>query len=210
MLSDRRSDSSAPGAPRAAADARTRLLDTAYSLFSRYGIHTIGIDRIIADAGVAKMTLYRHFASKDDLVLAFLELREQRWTHGWLRAEMERRATAPRDRLLAVFDALDDWFRRPDFESCPFLRTLVEVPDESDPVHQATVDYLETITKMLERQVRKAGIARPRDVALEQHILMMGAILSATRGDRKAAVRTRGTAELVLNKAAGSPRVGRG
>jgi hypothetical protein len=115
---------------------------------------------------------------------------------------MERRATAPRDRLLAVFDLLDEWFRRPDFESCSFLRTLVEVPDESDPVHQATVDYLETITKMLEREVRKAGIARPREVALELHILMMGAILSATRGDRKAAVRARGTVEVVLDKAA--------
>jgi AcrR family transcriptional regulator len=202
--SDRRSDSFAPGAPRADADARTRLLDTAYSLFSRYGIHTIGIDRIIAEAGVAKMTLYRHFASKDDLVLAFLELREQRWTHDWLRTEMERRATAPRDRLLAVFDALDEWFQRPDFESCSFLRTLVEVPDESDPVHQATVGYLETITKMLARQVRKAGIARPRDVALDLQVLMMGAILSATRGDRKAAVRARGTAEVVLDNGAAS------
>jgi AcrR family transcriptional regulator len=204
VSSDRRSDSFAPGAPRADADARTRLLDTAYSLFSRYGIHTIGIDRIIAEAGVAKMTLYRHFASKDDLVLAFLELRERRWTHDWLRTEMERRATAPRDRLLAVFDALDEWFRRPDFESCSFMRTLLEVPDEADPVHQATVRHLETIAKMMAREVRHAGIARPRDVALQLQTLMMGAITSATRGDRRAAVRARKTAVVVLDNAARS------
>lgn len=184
------------------ADPRTRLLETAYALFSRDGIHAVGIDRIIAEAGVAKMTLYRHFASKTELVLAFLELRDQRWTHGWLEVEIERRAGTPEERLVALFDALDGWFRRPNFESCSFMRTLLEVPDESDPIHQATVNHLDTIQKMIARHARQAGITHPRDAASQLQILMMGAIVSATRGDRNAARRARASAERVLEKAA--------
>ena len=75
------------------------------------------------------MTLYRHFASKDALVLAFLERREQRWTKDWLQAEVERRATEPGERLLAIFDVFDEWFHRPDFEGCSFVNVLLEISD---------------------------------------------------------------------------------
>ena len=68
--------------------ARDRIVDTAYDLFSRHGIRAVGVDRIVAESGVAKMSLYRHFPSKDDLVLAFLQERERRWTNEWLRAEV--------------------------------------------------------------------------------------------------------------------------
>src|ERR1700730_4758777 len=89
--------------------ARERILDTAYVLFSHDGIRAVGIDRIIAEAGIAKATLYRHFASKEQLVLAFLDLRQERWTHEWLEREVERIAPTPQRRCLCVFDALDDW-----------------------------------------------------------------------------------------------------
>jgi AcrR family transcriptional regulator len=74
---------------------RERVLETAYRLFSRHGTRAVGVDRIIAESGVAKMTLYRNFASKDDLILAFLELREERWTRGWLQDTVEARAATP-------------------------------------------------------------------------------------------------------------------
>jgi AcrR family transcriptional regulator len=162
------------------------------------GIHAVGIDRVIAEAGVAKMTLYRHFASKDDLVLAFLELREQRWTHGWLEAEVERIATTPQARFTALFDVLDDWFHRRDFESCSFLRTLLEVPDESDPLHRAAVRHLETVRTIIAGYARDAGVAHPDEAASELQVLMMGAIMSATRGDRGAARQARAVAERAL------------
>src|SRR6202165_3361696 len=84
--------------------ARGGILDTAFEVFSRNGIRAVGIDRIIADAGIAKATLYRHFASKEQLVLAFLDLRERRWTREWLEAESESRAATQQERLLIVFD----------------------------------------------------------------------------------------------------------
>jgi AcrR family transcriptional regulator len=182
-------------------DARTRVLETAYSLFSRHGIQRIGVDRIIAEAGVAKMTLYRHFASKDELVLAFLALREQRWTLEWLGIEVERRTNDPLERLLAAFDVFDGWFHSPDFESCAFMRTLLEVPDPSDPVNAAAVRHLDTVKAMLTDSATEAGLANPGEVALQLQTLMMGTIMSATRGDRDAARRARRFAELLLESA---------
>src|SRR5438552_11387299 len=96
--------------------ARERILDAAYDLFSRHGVRAVGIDAIVERSGVARMTLYRHFASKDALVLAFLERREERWTRAWLQHEVERRSSDPRARLLAIFDVFDEWFQEADFE----------------------------------------------------------------------------------------------
>src|SRR6266536_5055169 len=93
-----------PGKPTSrAASARERIDQTAYELFSRHGIHAVGVDTISARSGVAKMTLYRHYPSKDDLALAFLRRREELWTRCWLQREVERRARTPGERLLAVF-----------------------------------------------------------------------------------------------------------
>src|SRR5882762_3400666 len=105
----------------ATAGARSRILDAAYDLFSRRGVRAVGIDAIITRSGVARMSLYRHFASKEELVLALLERRDEQWTKGWLLAEVERRATDPADRLLVAFDVLDEWFHRPDYEGCAFI-----------------------------------------------------------------------------------------
>ena len=96
----------------------------------------MGIDAIIRESGVARMTLYRHFGSKDELVLAFLERREQRWTKDWLQHEAERRAADPGERLLAIFDVFDGWFRREDFEGCSFINVLLETADPASPVHR--------------------------------------------------------------------------
>src|SRR5689334_24112269 len=104
--------------------ARERILDAAYELFSRQGIQAVGVDAVISRSGVARQTLYRHFASKQDLVLAFLERREQEWTRRWLEEEVRTRATDPASRLLAIFDVFDEWFGRPDFEGCSFINVM--------------------------------------------------------------------------------------
>ena len=90
-------------------EPRERILITAYALFTTYGLSAVGVDRVVAEAGVAKSTLYRHFPSKDDLVVAVLDRRDLIWTQGWLRPEVERLASTPAGRLLAIFDALDIW-----------------------------------------------------------------------------------------------------
>src|SRR6266404_7816167 len=108
------------------ATPRERIERTAYELFSRHGVRAVGVDTLSARAGVAKMTLYRHYPSKDELALAFLRRREELWTRSWLQQEVERRAQAPAARLLAVFDVFDKWFRRSDFEGCSFVKVLLE------------------------------------------------------------------------------------
>src|ERR1700748_3635223 len=105
---------------------RERISRAAYDLFSREGVRAVGVDAVIARAGTAKMTLYRNFPSKNDLILDFLRLRELLWTRGWLEAESRRRGETPREQLLAVFDVFADWFSRPDFEGCCFLTTMIE------------------------------------------------------------------------------------
>src|SRR6266576_1800119 len=92
--------------------AHERILDAAYELFSRRGIQAVGVNEVTERAGVATATLYRHFPSKDALVLAFLDLREQRWTHGLIEAGAISRGSDPEQRLLAIFDVLDEWFHR--------------------------------------------------------------------------------------------------
>jgi AcrR family transcriptional regulator len=179
-------------------DARGRILETAYALFSRHGIHAVGIDRIIAEAGIAKATLYRHFPSKENLVLAFLELREERWTRGWLMVEAERLARAPGERLLAAFDALDEWFHRADFEGCSFINTLLEIDDPNSPIHRAAAHHLAVIRELMNGYARDAGARDPEEVGFRAQILMMGAIVSAARGDLDAAKRARAFAALLL------------
>jgi AcrR family transcriptional regulator len=181
--------------------ARARILDAAYELFSRNGIQAVGIDAVISRSGVARQTLYRHFASKQDLVLAFLERREQVWTRRWLEEEVRRRARQPTARLLVVFDVFDEWFRRSDFEGCSFINVMLEHPDPADPVHRASVSYLAGIRGFLEELVREAGIADAQDFARQWHILMKGSIVAAGEGDRDAARRAKQIGALLLNDA---------
>src|SRR3954467_11780591 len=100
--------------------ARERVLDAAYELFSQRGIQAVGVDAVVEQSGVARQTLYRHFGSKQELVLAFLERRDEVWTREGPRGSVEARASDPADRMLAIFDVFDEWFRRPDFEGCSF------------------------------------------------------------------------------------------
>ncbi len=178
-------------------------MEAAYELFSSRGIRAVGIDAIIARSGVARMTLYRHFESKDDLVLAYLARRQDRWTREWLRTEVERRATDPAERLLAVFDVFDEWFRRPDFEGCAFINIMLETADESGPIHRASTQYLAGIRGFLQELARAAGIADADGFARKWHILMKGSIVSAGEGDADAARRAQEIGRLVLQDALG-------
>jgi AcrR family transcriptional regulator len=158
---------------------RGRILQAAYDLFCREGINTVGIDRIVAEAGVAKMSLYRHFRSKEELVLAVLDLREKLWRVDWLEAEVERRAPPGKARLLAVFDLFDEWFRRDDYEGCLFINTLLEVHDRGNPLHAAAAEKRARIRALLRRWAEEAGIAEPETFAWEYQMLMNGAIVAA-------------------------------
>jgi AcrR family transcriptional regulator len=178
--------------------ARERILDTAYELFSRHGTRAVGVDRIIAECGIAKMTLYRNFASKDDLILAFLDRRDELWTRAWLQAEAERRGATPAERLLAIFDTFEGWFAREDFEGCSFINVMLEVVEPESPVRQATITHLEAIRGFVRGLAEQAGIEDADAFARQWHILMKGSIVSAAEGDLKAASRAKELGVLLL------------
>jgi AcrR family transcriptional regulator len=177
---------------------RDRILDAAYGLFSRAGVRAIGVDTITAEADVAKMTLYRNFASKNDLALAFLALREKRWTKGWVQAEVQERADTPAAQLLMIFEIFSEWFARDDFEGCAFITSLLEFDDPADPVREACVVHLANIRAFLCELATGAGVADPERFAAQWHILMKGSIVARHEGDRDAAHKARELGLLLL------------
>lgn len=166
---------------------RERILEAAYELFVRQGVSQVGVDTVVARAGTAKMTLYRHYGSREELALAVLRARERRWTFGWLAEETARRATRPEQRLLAIFDMFAEWFEQPDFEGCLFLTAMLEHGDAEHPVRQASVEHLRTIRGFLRDLAAEAGAPDPVAFARQWHVLMMGSILAAEAGDAAAA-----------------------
>ena len=183
--------------PKAA--ARERILDTAYELFSRRGIRDVGVDEVIERAGVAKATLYRHFPSKDDLAIAFLERREERWTLAWVEAEAKRLGSTPEDQLLAIFGLFDEWFQRDDFEACSFINVLLEM-GPAHPAGQASLRHLASIRSVVARLAEEAALRDPESFARSWHILMKGSIVSAAEGDAEAAKRARSMASLLIEQ----------
>jgi AcrR family transcriptional regulator len=183
-----------------AGSGRERVSQAAYELFSREGVRAVGVDAVIARAGTAKMTLYRNFPSKDDLILDFLRRREQLWTREWLEAESQRRGESPREQLLAIFDVFSEWFSQPDFDGCSFLTTMIEINDPDHPVHQAAVSHLANIRDYISRLAVAAGIHDADAFARKWHILMKGSIMAAHEGDTAAATRAREVGELLLKE----------
>jgi AcrR family transcriptional regulator len=183
-----------------AAKARERILAAAYELFSTRGIRAVGTEEVLAKAGVAKSTLYRHFPSKDELVLAFLQRREQRWTRDYVEAEARKRGSTPRERLLAIFDVFDEWFHRDDFEGCSFVNVLLEMGDLDSPLGKASAAHLEYIRSVVRTLAEEGGVQDSETFAHSWHILMKGSIVAAGEGDLLAARRARAMGEDLLDR----------
>jgi len=166
--------------------ARERVLAAAAELFYRDGVRATGVDAVIAAAGVAKRSFYKHFPSKDDLVVAWLQRTSTDWL-AWLRAGLARRRGGPRERLLAVFDLLDEWMAQPGFRGCPFLNSAHELADLRHPARAVVRQHTAQVEGIL-REL--AGELRPADadaLAAELLLLFEGAIVAAVvRGGRPA------------------------
>jgi AcrR family transcriptional regulator len=176
-----------------------RILETAYELFARRGIRDVGINELVDRAQITKATLYRHFPSKDDLVVEFLKLREQRWTLGWVEGEARHRGETPEQQLLAIFDLFDEWFHREDFEACSFINVLLEMR-ASHPTGQASIGHLANIRTVVRQLADEAGLRDSDEFAHSWHILMKGSIVSATEGDTDAAKRAQAMANLLIEQ----------
>ncbi len=184
-----------------ASSRREHLVETALKLFSKEGYHATGIDKILAAAGVAKMTLYNHFKSKDELILAALRRRDEHFRNWFMRA-VERRGKTPRARLLAVFDALDEWFQVPEFTGCNFINASAEFQKPDDPIHVACAEHKRLIQGYLRELAEAAGATDPGALAEELMLLVEGAIVMRfTACQRNAAKTARKAAEPLIARA---------
>jgi AcrR family transcriptional regulator len=166
-------------------NARDRILEAAYELFSTQGVRGTGISAIIARAGVARMSLYQHFRSKDDLVIEFLKLREQRFNNRW-QDRIRNSNVSPEDHLLMVFDQLTQWFNTPDFEGSSLIKVLMEEKIDG-PLHRATVGHIENIRLFVKELAEDAKISDATTFSHLWLLLINGAIVSAQAGNRNAA-----------------------
>ena len=162
---------------------RDLLLDTAARLFYRDGYHAVGIDTILAEAGLAKMTLYHHFSSKEELIVAALERRGRAVGEAISRA-IEAAGASPRKRLLAIFDWYEQWFDSKDFNGCAFIRAVGEYPDLKSPVHQLVMKQKQSGRDRIEILLTEMKVSAPAKMAAQIYLLLEGAIVSAhTFGD---------------------------
>jgi AcrR family transcriptional regulator len=183
----------------AAPGTRERLLDAAALLFYEHGFHAIGLDRIFGDVGVTKTTFYNHFESKDALIVALLEHRDRHDMQA-LHAELERRGGPPRERLLAVFDVLDDWFRDEGVRGCLFVNAATQFPNPNDPVHVAAMRHHEHLLEALTALAREAGAVDAELLARQLDLLVSAALnLRHVVGDLEAARTARSMAEVLVD-----------
>jgi len=183
--------------------ARERLLAAAEELFYEEGVHTVGIDRVIERAGVAKATLYSAFGSKDELVRAYLVRHSQTW-QGRLTSGLATRFTMPRERLLGVFDLLGDRMTEPDFRGCAFVNASAEARPGS-PIEPVCDEARVWVTDLFADLARQAGVAEPEPLARQLSLLYHGATLSGWMDRDQGAAATARTAAVTLLDAA-SPR----
>jgi AcrR family transcriptional regulator len=159
----------------ARASARDRLLGAASKLFHEAGIQATGVDSLIEAAGVAKATFYRHFPSKDDLVVAWLRDPRTHWIDG-VRAEAEAHGANAAEVIPLFFEAVADWLETGNYRGCPYLNTAAEIQDPRHPARLIIREHLQEVEDYLSGLVAAAGYRNPQLLGSELQTLVAGAI----------------------------------
>jgi AcrR family transcriptional regulator len=160
-----------------AATPKEKLFETAARLFYQHGYRAIGVDTIAAASGVGKMTLYRHYPSKDDLIVAFLcDSNEDFWRYF---EQSTGAAPTAREKLLAFFAALEDYVTSPACYGCPFINVATEYPDANYPGHQVALEHKQSVRARFNQLAEGAGARQPQALANALHLLMDGAYMTA-------------------------------
>jgi AcrR family transcriptional regulator len=180
---------------------KQHLLETALKLFYQEGFHSTGIDKILAESGVAKMTLYKHFPSKDDLIRAVLEERDRRFRE-WFIGLVEEKADSPRERLEAVFDVLDEWVGGKEFRGCMFINAAAEFSSKDEAISKVVADHKRSMCEYVCGLAKDAGFQEPERLSYQLSLLVEGAIVMGHAcDDRSAAKKAKGAALTLLESA---------
>lgn len=180
------------------ASKRDILVSKALQVFYRNGFHATGMEKLVAETGVSKTSMYKHFRTKDELILAALRLRDEKFRN-WMTRRMEELGSTPGEQLLAMFDALGEWFEQEDFSSCMFIKAAGEYPERDNPIHATSAEHKRLIQNYLVDLGRRAGAEDPERLARQLLLLKEGAIVTAhVQGPDGVATEARAMAEAIL------------
>ncbi|WP_144139016.1 TetR/AcrR family transcriptional regulator [Paraburkholderia sp. BCC1884] len=201
MVTETQAETSSPGS------ARERLLAAAEALVYAGGIHATGVDAIVKQSGTARKSFYTHFESKDALVAAALERRDERWMN-WFITGTHKRGDTARARLLGMFDVLREWFVSADFHGCAFLNAAGEIASPEDPIRVVAREHKERLLAFVQSQcddyAAESGMDARRAAGLARQwlILLDGAIgVALVSGNADAALDAQAAAQSVLDAA---------
>ncbi|MBN2525139.1 MAG: TetR/AcrR family transcriptional regulator [Deltaproteobacteria bacterium] len=177
---------------------REQLVATALKLFYRDGIHSTGIDKVLKESGVAKMTLYNHFKSKEELVAATLELQDLKF-NGIVATEIKKHIK-PLKKILAIFDALDVWFHGESYRGCYFINTVAEMGMRKGPLLYHCQKHKKDLSDLVNALLNDASVRNAATLVKQISILVEGAIVqSQVMGDLNAAMDAKAAAKILLN-----------
>lgn len=177
------------GLPEAPKTGKARLVHVAIELFYSHGFQAVGMDRILDAAGVTKTTFYKHFESKDDLIMAAIRQRDEWEMQAWTKAVQKMAGDDPKQKLLAFFDVLDLWFNSPDFYGCQFINAAAEFPNPHDPVHKVAAEHKRKTRDFFRDLAAEAGAGDPECFADRYTALVEGTLVLRQVHDRNDAAR---------------------
>ena len=159
------------------ATPKEKLFQKAARLFYQHGYRAIGVDTIAAESGIGKMTLYRHYPSKDDLIVAYLKNSDKAFWENFERITQD--AVTPRDKLMAFFESLEEYVKTPVCYGCPFLNVATEYPETDYPGHQIALEHKHSVRARFRRLAKEAGSCNPEVLADQLFLLMDGAYMAS-------------------------------
>lgn len=160
---------------------RDELVRKALDVFYANGFHATGMDKLVAETGISKTSMYKHFRTKEDIILATLRLRDENFRN-WLYRRVEELADSPKEQLLAIFDALEEWFSLPEFRGCMFIKASAEFQELDHPIHVQSAEHKRLLTEHFTKVAKAAGLRNCEDVTRQLMILKEGAIIMAVMG----------------------------
>jgi AcrR family transcriptional regulator len=180
------------------ASKKEELIDKALEVFYREGFHATGMDRLVAVTGISKTSMYKHFKTKEDLILATLE-RRHKYLMTLIIDRTDERADTPAARLIASFDSLKDWIAGGRFQSCMFIKASSEFQDPSHPIHKISADHKRTLQDYFVAQAKAANARNPEQLGHQLMLLQEGAIVTAhMQGGSEAADDAKAAAEVLV------------
>jgi AcrR family transcriptional regulator len=156
---------------------KDKILQAASELFYSQGVRATGVDAIAKAANTTKMSLYKYFSSKDELVVAFLRKRDEDFTT-WFVEQVEAKADNPKAKLLAVFDVISEWMDIPEFRGCAFINAAAEFPLDGNPVLKVSAEFYDKFRNYIADLARQYGSTQPESLAIQLSLLIEGAIVS--------------------------------